>query len=618
MLTILLSISIITDVIHSQSSECGSTGITFCDLNVTLREFMIAKFDQTSFHDFLGHTVRLVFHDCMGPQEYNLDGTGPISICDGCFDFDNGAHKGLEALALNFLENEYLKEVPNNWSNRISRADWWAAIATIAIQYANELAMKGGIHNSVATNDSLPYIPFYIGRADCSSSPDINQTNYNQHNTKSFPDALAGWDYNFKFFNDNFGFNEKEYVAILGAHTLGRMHEEHSGFGTGPWVQGWDLLDNEFYDVLLDNLERSNVPFNWQQELNDNNSAGFTHYEWRNIDGRPSERRFIMLNSDMALVLDVDNETDLQSGGIIGCNYTNCGDNPHLDANGKTSKYYVQYYADNNQEWLNDFANVYRRMILMGYDNVNNVPNDLVTLGEPWYMQQNGITYPPTPSPTESPTPSPTDLPTGRPTRAPFVANTCDPELSHREVWILPQWNEVTDGPAKLVEGLNAFVGSPGAIAASCDDVNIEWYYKFSTNVRPNNDISVALNIRACCPVGSTFGIDTARQQSLLAANFVKYEVNSNAVSDLLHELKGNDYEDEATTAIILNATSGSILTIFIFLTLGILLIINVFCCMYQIKKMFSSKYKLYHKVVATEIDESSADDMQNVKGYQI
>lgn len=197
--------------------NANSTTVTFCDLDVTLRNIMIERFNQQNFHDLIAKAVRLIFHDCMGPKENNFG--AEISICDGCIDFGNSAHGGLERGIVTRIEEIY-QSPDNNWHQRLSRADFWAAIATIAIQYSNHLSMTTDLHGTSPTNDSLPYIPFYIGRTDCSASPTVNTNNYPVP-FKQFPDALKGWDYNYQLFVDSFGFDEREYTAILGAHTLG-------------------------------------------------------------------------------------------------------------------------------------------------------------------------------------------------------------------------------------------------------------------------------------------------------------------------------------------------------------------------------------------------------------
>ena len=211
--------------------------VTYCDLNNTLRAQLKEKFDAfETFHDLIGKLARLIFHDCFGPKEF--DPSVP-AICDGCIDFDNPKHAGLphEVEKIDRIyEAEYVEGVRDgeNWFKRMSRADFWAACATIAIQEASFQKNTSWRMLPVSESvDILPYIPFYIGREDCSGSPDIDITFYDDTKwididgtdteivAKSFGEATGGFDDNFALFEEGFGLNEREYVALLGVHTLG-------------------------------------------------------------------------------------------------------------------------------------------------------------------------------------------------------------------------------------------------------------------------------------------------------------------------------------------------------------------------------------------------------------
>ena len=51
------------------------------------------------------------------------------------------------------------------------------------------------------------------------------------------------------FFANEFGFDNNETVALLGAHTLGRASSENSGF-SGTWIVGQaNFFNNEYYKV---------------------------------------------------------------------------------------------------------------------------------------------------------------------------------------------------------------------------------------------------------------------------------------------------------------------------------------------------------------------------------
>jgi cytochrome c peroxidase len=47
------------------------------------------------------------------------------------------------------------------------------------------------------------------------------------------------------------GFNDREIVALSGAHALGRCHPDRSGYD-GPWVVSPTRFSNQYYKVSLD------------------------------------------------------------------------------------------------------------------------------------------------------------------------------------------------------------------------------------------------------------------------------------------------------------------------------------------------------------------------------
>ena len=46
------------------------------------------------------------------------------------------------------------------------------------------------------------------------------------------------------------GLNDKDIVALSGAHTLGRCHKERSGF-EGSWTSNPLIFDNSYFTELL-------------------------------------------------------------------------------------------------------------------------------------------------------------------------------------------------------------------------------------------------------------------------------------------------------------------------------------------------------------------------------
>ena len=71
------------------------------------------------------------------------------------------------------------------------------------------------------------------GRAQFFSRPPITKLSYLQ-SLIYIKDAVHIRDIFYRM-----GFNDREIVALIGAHTLGRCHADRSGY-VGPWTR-WDL-----------------------------------------------------------------------------------------------------------------------------------------------------------------------------------------------------------------------------------------------------------------------------------------------------------------------------------------------------------------------------------------
>lgn len=80
------------------------------------------------------------------------------------------------------------------------------------------------------------------------------------------------------------GFNDRETVALIGAHALGRCHEDRSGY-SGPWTRSPTTFSNDFYVQLTTNT--------------------WTLREWDGPDQFTDDSGdLMMLPTDMALLWD--------------------------------------------------------------------------------------------------------------------------------------------------------------------------------------------------------------------------------------------------------------------------------------------------------------------------
>lgn len=112
------------------------------------------------------------------------------------------------------------------------------------------------------------------------------------------------------------GFNDRDIVALSGAHSLGRCHTDRSGF-SGPWTHTPTRFSNQYFK-LLTGLTWTEKKWNGPKQYED-------------ADGE-----LMMLPSDMALLWD-----------------------PEM-------KKYVEMYAKDKDLFYKDFALAFSKLLELG------------------------------------------------------------------------------------------------------------------------------------------------------------------------------------------------------------------------------------------------------------
>jgi hypothetical protein len=304
--------------------------------------------------------VRMGFHDCVGG-------------CDGCIDMLNQDNAGLQTPI------DALKPVVQQFAlpaYGVTRADIWV-LATLEAARGAQGPDDLGINRDFSMN--------WYGRQTCEEMHNecLDALGFDQgctddrgpHRDLPSPDLTnAGL---LHFFLEEFGFDERETVAIMGAHTLGTLSRENSGFnGDNGWLGNTDRLDSGYYDALVGgdpadydpatyNLDNLMFAGNWNQVCYDNSAFPTPNRcEWE----RGTEpNHFVMVNSDMALVRDL---TILDSEGKVDCqfrcNRPGCMANrcPHASLTIDIAA----EYKHNNDIFLEDFEAALKKMLEKGYD----------------------------------------------------------------------------------------------------------------------------------------------------------------------------------------------------------------------------------------------------------
>lgn len=167
------------------------------------------------------------------------------------------ANAGLQSVALALLKPISDKYCPD----LISHADLWALAANIAIK-----AMGG------------PEVFTRFGRVDATSA---------KGGVTSQVGRLPEGDKDAQHLRDIFypkGFDDKDIVALSGAHTVGMMHLNRSGF-EGKWTSDHLRFDNSYFSDLMTKSYAAET-------------TGRGHTQYRHADGT------VMLSTDLALLQD--------------------------------------------------------------------------------------------------------------------------------------------------------------------------------------------------------------------------------------------------------------------------------------------------------------------------
>ena len=288
----------------------------------SLNEFLRAKsfLRDIMFGDNIPATVRLAFHDCVGPNG-----------CDGCINLKISADNGLQPIIT------LLVAAKNDNFPSISNADFWQIAGIVALENANPRIK----------------LSFVGGRPDCPTSPSHNELHEfpNPNMTRS---QMMNW---FMRNKNGFGMHEREVTALMGAHSLGRARKENSGYRFS-WTPGKEhIFDNEMYQLM------ANFAPIYANE-NQTDKGDDLKYEW--VVKLPGGKNCMLLNTDMELLYDIDVDNAGKGTQCVIPLFDTESEKKGVDrpfCKPANTKNLVEVYARSEEFFLSDFQNAYHKMM---------------------------------------------------------------------------------------------------------------------------------------------------------------------------------------------------------------------------------------------------------------
>ncbi len=186
---------------------------------------------------------------------------------DGCLDFAHQANAGLPDIWCDTGDCPLTNLYNDVYASFMSKADFWVASADAVMRVTSP-------------NQDL-VLPFRWGRKDRDVCPDSSARLPEPHGCSEVE----------RTFITRMGLTWTDAVALMGAHTLGKGHEEFSGH-EGTWVR-----DAEQATIFNRQYYRETTRRAWRPRSAD---AG-TNWIW----GNPTNRNVLMLNTDICLRFDI-------------------------------------------------------------------------------------------------------------------------------------------------------------------------------------------------------------------------------------------------------------------------------------------------------------------------
>ncbi|XP_067942336.1 putative ascorbate peroxidase [Watersipora subatra] len=270
----------------------------------------------------IGGLLRLVFHQCVGGR------------CMGCVDLTTTASDGLPRYITRI--NDIWERVNSEGLGHISKADFWILAYQTAVRVGCENIPDS--HPEKALPDTMV---FTYGRPD--QQGDCPKQIFPVDNE----DPVV-------YLIKEFGVTEKEAVAMMGAHTVGKAHYWASGYKY-RWTPNQYWFDNEFFITLSKK--------SWyQQKIR--KPSGATSHQWSR---QRFTDRYLMLSYDMMLYLD----PAYKPGETLAtCTHPKLAKENDTPCEYSKYKNIVLEFARDNKLFIDVFVEAMRKVISQGYSEL--------------------------------------------------------------------------------------------------------------------------------------------------------------------------------------------------------------------------------------------------------
>jgi len=254
----------------------------------------------------------------------------------------------------------------NSASHGVTRADIWVL--------AGLEGASGQQPNEVGDNPRDFTMDWY-GRPTCDDLPSDQcvggECNQRRGPHRELPSPNVNTHELLEYFDNAFGFDARDTVAIMGAHTLGGLRRENSGYnGINGWLGNTRSFGNGYYTNLIGGQNASSPEedlmrgSDWQQVFVDNTGLNTPNRnEW---ERGVNPDHFVMINADMAIVRDFNGFMDHSgpASGQVTCEFR--ARRNRCPKALETFDIAVEYKFDNDL-FVEDFEDAYKRMMKTGF-----------------------------------------------------------------------------------------------------------------------------------------------------------------------------------------------------------------------------------------------------------